>query len=286
MKKASLLDLGAERTQRGRNSMSFYVCRQRRALLLHGQVDVEAAKLGIEVLNVGTDKAAVAWMGAPMITGERVLGMIAVQHFDDELAYDENDLNLVQAIANQAGIALANARLYQLTDVQLSERVEELTALSSISQELNSTLEPDHIFGVVIAEALKVTGAEYGFISMVNEETGLLNVRATQGLTADAARQVSATPIHVGEGITGRAAETGQPVLVNDVSQTRQLRRITARSQSGNLGAHPLRAVGGGRAEFGKHAGGRVHQRACQFPQRVGFASGHRHRQCAASGRI
>ena len=215
----ALLDLGAERTQRGRNSLSFYVCRQRRALLLHGQVDVEAAKLGIEVINVGTDKPALAWMGAPMITGERVLGMIAVQHFADELAYDENDLNLVQAIANQAGIALANARLYQLTDVQLNERVEELTALSSISQELNSTLEPDHIFGVVIAEALKVTGAEYGFISMVNEETGLLNVRATQGLTAAAARQVAATPIHIGEGITGRAAETGQPVLVNDVSQ-------------------------------------------------------------------
>ncbi len=213
-----LFDLGAERTQRGRNSLSFYVCRQRRPLLLHGDVTVEAAKLGIEVVPVATSKSSVVWMGAPMITGERVLGMISVQHFTDELAYDENDLNLVQAIANQTGIALANARLYQLTDVQLSERVEELTALSSISQELNSTLEPGHIFQVVIAEALKVTGAEYGFISMVDEETGLLNVRATQGLAAEAARQVSAMPIHVGEGITGRAAETGEPVLVNDVS--------------------------------------------------------------------
>ncbi|HTP07864.1 MAG TPA: GAF domain-containing protein, partial [Anaerolineae bacterium] len=213
-----LLDLGGNRILRGRNSMSFYVCRQRRALLLHGNIDVEAAKLGIEVLSVGTDKEAKSWMGAPMITGEHVLGMIAVQNFEDALAYDENDLNLVQAIANQTGIALANAQLYQLTDVQLSERVEELTALSAISQELNSTLEPEHIFGVVIAEALQVTDAEYGFISMV-EETGMLTVRATQGLTPEAAARVSATPIHVGEGITGRAAESGEPVLVNDVSQ-------------------------------------------------------------------
>jgi PAS domain S-box-containing protein len=213
-----LFDLGAERTQRSRNSMSFYVCRQRRPLLLQGDVPGEAAKLGIEVIQVATTKSAVAWMGSPMITGERVLGMISVQHFTDELAYDENDLNLVQAIANQAGIALANARLYQLTDVQLSERVEELTALSAISQELNSTLEPGRIFGVVIAEALKVTGADYGFISMVDEETGVLHVRATQGLTPEAAREVSAIPIHVGEGITGRAAETGEPVLVNDVN--------------------------------------------------------------------
>ena len=103
---------------------------------------------------------------------------------DDEFAFDENDLNLLQTITNQTGIALANARLYQLTDVQLSERVEELTALSAISQELNSTLEPNRIFGVVLGEALQVTGADYGFISMINQETGLLEVRATQGLNA------------------------------------------------------------------------------------------------------
>ena len=47
----------------------------------------------------------------------------------------------------------------------------------------------------------------------------MLNVRATQGLTPEAARQVSGIPIHIGEGLTGRAAETGKPVLVNDVSQ-------------------------------------------------------------------
>ena len=32
-------------------SMSFYVCRQRQPLLLHGDVEAEAAKLGIEVVT-------------------------------------------------------------------------------------------------------------------------------------------------------------------------------------------------------------------------------------------
>ena len=45
----ALFDLGLERTQRGRNSLTFYVCRQRQPLLLHGDVAAEAAKLGIEV---------------------------------------------------------------------------------------------------------------------------------------------------------------------------------------------------------------------------------------------
>ncbi len=206
--------------RRGQNSPTFYVCRQRQPLLLHGDVVAEGAKLGIEVQTIGTTRQAKAWMAAPMITGERVLGVLAVQHMEDELAFDENDLNLLQAIANQAGIALANALLYQLTDVQLSERVEELTALSSISQELNSTLEPNRIFSVALASGLQVTGADYGFISMVNIETGRLEVRATQGLTPEEVRQVSAIPIQFGEGITGRAAASGEPVLANDITQS------------------------------------------------------------------
>ncbi|HTP10887.1 MAG TPA: GAF domain-containing protein, partial [Anaerolineae bacterium] len=206
--------------RRGLNSLTFYVCRQRQSLLLHGDVEAEAAKLGIEVRTVATARMAMVWMGAPMVTGERVLGSIVVQHMENEFAFDENDLNLLQAIANQTGIALANARLYQLTDVQLNERVEELTALSAISQELNSTLEPDRIFSVALKEGLQVTGADYGFISMIDVDTGLLEVRATQGLTPEEARQVSAIPIQLGEGITGRAAASGEPVLANDISQS------------------------------------------------------------------
>jgi PAS domain S-box-containing protein len=203
---------------RGLNSLTFYVCRQRRTLLLHGDVAAEAAKLGIEVQTLATARQPVVWMGAPMIAGERLLGVIAIQHMEDEFAFDENDLNLLQAVANQTGIALANARLYQLTDVQLSNRVEELMALSAIGQELNSTLEPERIFRVVLTEALQVTGADFGFISMVKEDSGMLEVRATQGLTPAEARQASAISIQVGKGITGRAAESGEPVLANDVS--------------------------------------------------------------------
>ena len=69
--------------------------------------------------------------------GDRVMGILSVQDMENEWTFDENDLNLLQAVANQTGVALVNARQYQLTDVQLSERVEELTALSAISQELN-----------------------------------------------------------------------------------------------------------------------------------------------------
>ena len=59
---------------------------------------------------------------------------MVVQHYSDPYAYDESHRALLEAMADQAAIALENARLYQLTDVRLQQRVEELTALSAISR--------------------------------------------------------------------------------------------------------------------------------------------------------
>ncbi len=216
----ALIDLPeADRKRTRENTLTFHVCRNRQALLLHGDINAEARQLGIEAKQVVSDRRAVVWMGVPMITGDRVLGAIVVQHFTNEAAYDENDLNLLQAIANQTGIAVSNARLYQMTDVSLGQRLEEVTALSAISQELNATLDRQRIFTVVLTEALKVTGATYGFISLINFETNRLEARAYQGYAPEQVKQLESEPVPVGSGITGRAVTTGEPVLVTDVRQ-------------------------------------------------------------------
>jgi len=213
-----LLDLPpAERTQQGGNSLTFYVCRKRQMLMLHGDISGQARELGIEVRMVGSDTPAKVWLGVPMIAGDRIMGALVLQDLNDEFAYDQNDLNVLQAIANQTGIALSNARLYQVADLRLGERVEELTALSSISQELNATLDRERIFEVVLTEAVKVTGATHGFISLINAETQELQARATQGYSAESAKRLQAEYVPVGTGITGRAVRSGTPIVVGDV---------------------------------------------------------------------
>lgn len=213
-----LLDLPpGERTQRGGNTLTFYVCRKRQMLMLHGDISGQARDLGIEVRMVGSDNPAKVWLGVPMIAGDRVMGALVLQDLNDEYAYDQNDLNVLQSIANQTGIALSNARLYQVADLRLGERVEELTALSAISQELNSTLDRERIFDVVLTEALKVTGATHGFISLIDAETQELKTRASQGYSAEYVKRLVAETVPVGIGITGRAVRSGLPIVVGDV---------------------------------------------------------------------
>jgi GAF domain-containing protein len=206
-----------ERTQRGGNTLTSYVCRTRQMLMLHGDINQQASELSIGVRTIGSDSPAKVWLGVPMIAGDRVMGALVLQDLDDEFAYDQNDLNVLQAIANQTGIALSNARLYQVTDLRLGERVEEMTALSLISQELNATLDRERIFDVVLTEALKVTGATHGFISLINAETQELQARATQGYSAQNVKRLMAELVPVGVGITGQAVRSGSPVVVGDV---------------------------------------------------------------------
>ncbi len=52
-----------------------------------------------------------SWIGAPMIVGDKVLGVIATYHPTLEHAYDEADLQVLSIIAGQAAVAVQNARL-------------------------------------------------------------------------------------------------------------------------------------------------------------------------------
>jgi sigma-B regulation protein RsbU (phosphoserine phosphatase) len=75
-----------------------------------------------------------SWMGIPLISRDKVIGLISINHTEAN-AYDEEDLGLALAFANQVAIALENARLYEL-------EVRELERELEIAQSIQETLLP------------------------------------------------------------------------------------------------------------------------------------------------
>ena len=68
------------------------------------------------------DRPTNSWLGVPMIVQDRVIGIISVQSLGEEPPVDKSQLAVLEAVANQAAVAIENARLYQ----QLNEKIEEL----------------------------------------------------------------------------------------------------------------------------------------------------------------
>jgi PAS domain S-box-containing protein len=92
-----------------------YVIRHRTSLLIEENVSERMAEMGIEVIG----RPCLSWLGAPMVAGDQVLGMLGVQSFTVPRAYDEHDRDLLVALANQTANAIANARLFEQAQTAL-----------------------------------------------------------------------------------------------------------------------------------------------------------------------
>ncbi len=74
----------------------------------------------------GIGKKAQSWLGAPLMVGGDVLGVMVVQSYTIPRLYSERDRDLLVAIANQTAIALQNAYLFEEMQQQVAERTRDL----------------------------------------------------------------------------------------------------------------------------------------------------------------
>jgi GAF domain-containing protein len=159
-----------------------------------------------------------AWtVVAPLVFGGEPLAVLYLCGQGKTRPIRDDMMELVTLVANQAAIVIANARLYSQTDESLSRRLNELTVLNRIGQELNGTLDLEHILNLVLREAVQATNAGHGNVNLMNWETGALEVRTTFGFSAAALerREIS---LALGCGVMSRAAQIARPVVVDDVT--------------------------------------------------------------------
>ena len=152
----------------------------------------------------------------PMISRERVIGVIEVINHRHGGPFTESEANLLTSFAAQAAVAIENARLYTQTDQALAQKVEELSTLQRIDRELNRTLDFDRVMDMTLDWALRSTGAPVGAITLYDESRQGMFLLATRGYPTEYERyRTELWPLDLG--ISGRVILTGEPALVHDV---------------------------------------------------------------------
>jgi signal transduction histidine kinase len=102
----------------------------------------------------------------PLCIKDRILGVIYADHRIHAGLFTERDLELLSSFAVQAAIAIENARLYTLTDQELSARVTELENMQRADRELNATLDPQKAATALLDWALLATRAVRGLVAV------------------------------------------------------------------------------------------------------------------------
>jgi len=147
-------------------------------------------------------------LAVPLTVQGRVIGAMNVQTADFHDFTSEEEA-LLSLIANLAAGALEKATLYD----QMQQQIHELSTLAEVSRMVTSPLYLDEMLGVVAEMAARVIGAKATTLYLLDDATQQLTLRATHNTSAE--RQVTAIPL--GDGIVGKVAARGQPLIVANV---------------------------------------------------------------------
>jgi len=154
--------------------------------------------------------------------------------------FTEQQVALLETFADQAVIAIENARLFQ----ELQDRVGELQALGEVGQVVSSSLDLQEVLTTIVAHAVELSGTDGGVIYEYDEADGALRVRATHLFDDELTEALRAAPFSMGEGAVGRAAATRAPVQIEDIlaegAYESHVREVMARAGHRALLALPL----------------------------------------------
>lgn len=167
-----------------------------------------------------------------------VLGVVCAEKaYPSDRLLTRNDLDYLSILTNFAAAALKNARMYQ----KLQHRLHETFTLMEVSEAITSTLNLDRVLNLILQNISKIIGVQRCSIMLLNKTKTHLNIRATLGFRKG--DRTSAIP--VGDGIAGRVAKTGEPLLIQDIDTHATFKRTKNEEYiSKSLLSVPLRTKG------------------------------------------
>jgi signal transduction histidine kinase len=123
----------------------------------------------------------------PLLRDGRAIGAIVIYRIEPG-TFADKQLALLQTFADQAVIAIENARLFdevQARTRELTQSVEELRALGEVTQAVSSTLDLQILLDTIVAKATQLSGTEAGVIYVFDEASRQFQLRATHGMTTE-----------------------------------------------------------------------------------------------------
>ena len=134
--------------------------------------------------------------------------------------FTEKQIELAATFADQAVIAIENARLFdevQTRTRELSQSVSELRALGEVSQVVNSTLDVETVLNTIVAKAVQLSATEAGTIYTFDDSSQEFRLRATYGMDDKIIAEIRDRHIRVGETAIGKSVEQRAPIQIPDV---------------------------------------------------------------------
>ena len=195
-----------------------------------------------ETLQILREIGFTSAITVPLVVRGHAFGAISLVSAESKRHYDLKDLALAEDLARRAAAAIDNARLYRLAQEEITERKqmeqalqkahdelearveqrtaeltranEQLAALYTLGQIITAPLRLDVVLEVIARSTAQLLETDTSAILLLDEAGETLTVKGAYGISEHAVKE---TRDRIGESIAGRVAQTGQPIIANDL---------------------------------------------------------------------
>ena len=159
-------------------------------------------------------------VSVPLLREGQPIGVLVAHRFVQR-PFSDREIALLETFADQAVIAIENARLFQELEertAQLGRAVEEQRALAEVSQAVSSSLDLQEVLTTIISHATRLAQADGGTIYELDEPSGDFVLRASHLMPGDLLTTVQLAPPHLdADTVLGQASREGTPVQIPDL---------------------------------------------------------------------
>lgn len=161
-----------------------------------------------EPAYIATNPATRSELCVPLKVGERIIGVIDTESSKLD-AFREADEQLLLTVAGQLATAIAKIRLFKAEQ----HRSALLRALHETGLDLSAQLDLSTLLRTIMERAARLLDAPMGGLYLFQPDHQILEP------VANLPPDDIVAPVHVGEGLVGRVAQTGAPLVVTDYNQ-------------------------------------------------------------------
>jgi len=185
--------------------------RTREPLMLVDDTEKRAIAMGAKI----TGKAAMSWLGVPLLARGEAIGAIIVQDLEHEHSFNDDDLRFMVAVANQISGAIHNVHLIS----ESQQTALQFETAAEIARDISSSLELDEL----LQKAVELIRSRFDFyhaaIFLKDLPGEFIVIREATG-EAGAQMKRSGHKLSVGsKSVVGFVSGKGEPLIVNDTAR-------------------------------------------------------------------
>ncbi len=160
---------------------------------------------------------------APIIIKEEVTGILRLLTKAPR-RFKNREIDFVAALAEQCGIAINNAEIYE----EQKRQIQYLKSLEEIGKTINSTLQFQEVLDFIVTKLPQVMNLKGCTIRLFDPEKGHLNLMASSGLSRAYLGRGS-----IDDELSTHYAMKGKPVIIQDATTDPRIRYNDAAKKEG-----------------------------------------------------